>query len=304
MRDGTIVLSATLLALLLAPATRAGTIHCDGEFGEVELDGNLAIAQPCVLRGTEVDGNVKLYEGGSLVAIDAEIDGNLDGKSANYVKIQNSRIDGNLKLDELVGDESRISDSTIDGNVSLKKNRSRIELRRNYVDSNVDVRDNRGELNITDNVIDGNLKCDKNDPAPIVRNNSVSGNKEKQCKDSQPASSPTGPNDDAAEDNGQDDDAIVDNGQDDDAVVDNGQDDDAVVDNGQDDGSIGIDDSVSNDGGNDVVANQPPPELNTGTGGGASLDPILAAILLALSLFRRISERRQMRPRHARQKRG
>ena len=284
MRHGTIVLSATLLALLLAPATRAGTIHCDGEFGEVELDGNLAIAQPCVLRGTEVDGNVKLYEGGSLVAIDAEIDGNLDGKSANYVKIQNSRIDGNLKLDELVGDESRISDSTIDGNVSLKKNRSRIELRRNYVDSNVDVRDNRGELNITDNVIDGNLKCDKNDPAPIVRNNSVSGNKEKQCKDSQPASSPTGPNDDAAEDNGQDDDAVVDNGQDDD--------------------SIGVDDSVSNDGGTDVVTNDPPFELNSGTGGGASMDPLFAAILVALILFGRISERRQMRPRHARQKRG
>ena len=298
MRDGSIVLSATLLALLLAPATRADTIHCDGEFGEVELDGNLAIAQPCVLRGTEVDGNVRLFEGGSLVAVDAEIDGNLEGKSADYVEIQNSRIDGNLKLDELVGDDSRISDSTIDGNVSLKKNRSRIELQRNYVDSNVDVRDNRGELTITDNVIDGNLKCDKNDPAPIVRNNSVSGKKEKQCKDSQPASSPTGSNDDAGEDNGQD------NNQDDNADGDDGQIDDAAVDNSQDDDSIGIDDSVSNDGGNDVVSNEPPFELNTGTGGGASLDPILAAILLALILFRRISERRQMRPRHGWQKRG
>ena len=47
-------------------------INCQGEFGKVELDGNVDIAAPCRLIGTEVDGNIKIFAGGSLVAIGAE----------------------------------------------------------------------------------------------------------------------------------------------------------------------------------------------------------------------------------------
>ena len=138
------------VGLLVCAPVLGDNINCQSEYGNVELDGNLSIAAPCTLNGTEVDGNVKIYTGGSLTAIGAEINGNIDADTADFIDLRNTEVDGNIKLKEMVGDSSSIRDSTIDGNVKLEDNRSRLELRRNYVDNNLQVLDNGGGVVLDD----------------------------------------------------------------------------------------------------------------------------------------------------------
>ena len=255
VRFASVFLLSTVLPSFVA---HADTIYCDGEYGDVELEGNLDVAEPCVLRGTEVDGNIRIFAGGSLTMIDAEIDGNVDGKLGDFVDIRNSAVSGGVRLEQMVGDVIVIADSTLRGRVEVKENRARLELRRNFVDDNVDAKENSGGLFITDNVIDGNLKCEKNDPAPVVENNSVDGKLEKQCNESSPAETPGG--------------------------------------NGGGNGNANDDPPIAVDPGDQ------PPVLNTGTGGGGSLDPVsiawaVAILLVAVSAERRRSRRRDPRTR-------
>ena len=81
---------------------------CTTSLGDVRVRGDLTIAARCQLTGTDVRGNVILFEGGSLVARDVRIRGNLEGSRADFVDIERSRIDGAIGLQGLIGDESRI----------------------------------------------------------------------------------------------------------------------------------------------------------------------------------------------------
>lgn len=256
----------------LATPVIAGPIHCEGSYGDVELKGNLEIAQPCELNGTEVDGNIKLYEGGSLVAINAEIDGNISAKRADFVDMRNSGIDGNIKLEEMVGDVSQIIDSSVEGKIEVKKNRSKVDLSRNYVDGNVDANSNSGGIFLSSNVIDGNLKCDKNSPAPVLDNNSVAGKTEKQCDESAPSETPSTP----GPDTGGGDTA--------------GGDDNTGSNDTGDSDTGGNDTGGSGTGGSDTpVGGNEPPVLNIGTGGGGGVDFALLIFLLLNLLHRTIS---------------
>ena len=69
-----------------------------------------------------------LFAGGSFVARDARIFGNVDGRRADFVDIDDSAIEGNVRLEEFVGDVSTIEGSEISGNVELRENRSRLEI--------------------------------------------------------------------------------------------------------------------------------------------------------------------------------
>jgi hypothetical protein len=162
-------------------------IHCQSEYGNVELDANLVIAAPCTLNGTQVDGNITIFAGGSLIAVNAVIGGNITADTADFIDLQNTEVDGNVDLKDMVGDISFIRDSTIDGNVKLNGNRSRLKLLRNYVDNNLQVFKNSGGVVISDNVIDGNLLCENNSPTPEGGNNMVSGDKKNQCSGLQAA---------------------------------------------------------------------------------------------------------------------
>src|SRR5262245_47635136 len=77
--------------------------NCLGNIGDSTIRGNLLIAASCRLEGTLVIGRVTLFEGGSLTARDARILGNVEGKRGNFVDIDESLIDGDLKIEEFVG---------------------------------------------------------------------------------------------------------------------------------------------------------------------------------------------------------
>lgn len=179
---------AALAGLLttLAAGAYADDVDCPPNLGAVTIDGNVLIAAACEMDGTTVKGNVLLYAGGSLVARDIHVDGNVQADNAFDVDIVDSDIDGSVQLDELVGDGSRVSGTEIDGNIQLKDNRNPLSIVDNDVDGDVQAFGNSGGVDISENDIDGNLQCKDNDPAPTGGDNDVDGDKEDQCSDLQP----------------------------------------------------------------------------------------------------------------------
>jgi len=174
----------SLLAALTASPTvvLADDVNCPPNLGSVTVDGNVLVAAPCRLDGTTVKGNVHLYAGGSLVARgNVRIEGSIQAENSDFIDVADTFVNGNIQLDNLVGDRSIIQRSTVGGSIQLSSNRSRLEVLNNTVDSDVQAFANRGGVVIADNVIDGNLQCKENNPAPAGGNNRVQGNKEDQC---------------------------------------------------------------------------------------------------------------------------
>jgi len=170
----------------------ADDVFCPPNLGAVTIDGDVLIAAACRLDGTYVKGNVKLYAGGSLVARNnVRIEGSIQAERSNFVDVADSSVNGNIQLDDLVGDRSIIARSRVGGSIQLKGNRSRLEVQANQVNADVQAFSNTGGVVITDNTIDGNLQCKDNNPIPAGGNNRVQGNKEDQCADLKPeATSP------------------------------------------------------------------------------------------------------------------
>jgi type 1 fimbria pilin len=183
-----------LMSGLGASGVRGQEADCVGNLGTVEIRGNLNIAVGCRLTGTQVRGNVTLFAGGSLVARDVRIFGNVEGRRANFVDIDDSAIEGNLRLEEFVGDLSTLQRSDIGGNAEFRDNRSRLEIVNNDFNGNVRASRNRGGVLISGNSVDGDLNCSGNNPEPTGLGNRVEGGARGQCRDLQPgATSPPPP---------------------------------------------------------------------------------------------------------------
>ena len=174
-------IGANLLSVHLSSTALADDVNCPPNLGDVTIDGNVLVAAPCRLDGTTVKGNVHLYAGGSLIARNADIDGNIQAENSDFIDVVDSHIGGSIQLDDLVGDLTSVTNSTIDGNIQLKDNRSRLEITGNTVGADIQAFSNSGGVDFSDNVVDGNLQCKSNNPAPTGGNNRVEGNKEDQC---------------------------------------------------------------------------------------------------------------------------
>lgn len=184
-----------VLSFLISAPVLADDFPCTPDFGAETVDGNILIADACHLDGTTVKGNVILFAGGSLTAINARIDGNIQADTANFIEVENTLVNGgvqgvlgDVQLDAMVGDLSYVRDSTIQGSIQLKANRSRLELQRNFVGGDLQAFDNTGGVLIESNIIDGNLQCKSNSPEPVGADNQVAGNKEDQCANLAPES--------------------------------------------------------------------------------------------------------------------
>ncbi|MDP9198386.1 MAG: hypothetical protein M3O07_04125 [Pseudomonadota bacterium] len=118
----------------------------------------------------------------SLIARDGtRVEGGIQAEDSDFIDVAETQVNGNIQLDNLVGDRSLIESSTIGGSIQLKGNRSRLDVLGNTVKADVQAFDNSGGVLIADNVIDGNLQCKSNSPLPAGGNNRVQGNKEDQC---------------------------------------------------------------------------------------------------------------------------
>jgi hypothetical protein len=166
----------------LATAVQADDVHCPPSIGSVTIDGNVLVAAPCRLEGTTVKGNIHLYAGGSLIARNGtRVEGSIQAENSDFIDVAETQVNGNIQLDNLVGDRSLIESSTIGGSIQLTSNRSRLEVLGNTVNADVQAFGNTGGVVVADNVIDGNLQCKSNNPLPAGGSNRVQGNKEDQC---------------------------------------------------------------------------------------------------------------------------
>jgi hypothetical protein len=168
------------------------SVVCVAELGNVQVE-NLEVVGRCSLVGTEVRGNVTLFSGGSLTARDARIRGNLEGSRADFVDLDNSRIDGHLRLDELVGDESRIERTEVRREVELRNNRSRLTVLNSDFSGDLHVFGNSGGATISGNAVGDDLRCVGNTPAPTGIGNRVDDETEGQCRNMQPEPAPSLP---------------------------------------------------------------------------------------------------------------
>lgn len=165
-----------------ATGALADDVSCPPYLGAVTIDGNVIVDNgACLLDGTTVKGNVHVYPGGSLTAKDAFIDGNIQAEGAGYVRVIRTDVIGDIQLDNVMGDTSKVSHSAVDGNIQLNSNYVSLVVQRNVVDGDVQAFSNSGGVKIRYNIIDGNLQCKSNRPAPTGGFNRVSGNKEDQC---------------------------------------------------------------------------------------------------------------------------
>src|SRR5262245_3306102 len=185
---------ACAVATLGLQGTQADAqVICLGQLGNTTVNGDLNVVGGCTLNGTEVRGKVRLFVGGSLTARDARINGDLEGDRANFVDIDKSRIDGKVKLEELVGDVSVIQETEVNRDVELTANRTRLELLNNEFGGNVNATRNTGGVLISGNSIEDNLRCSSNSPAPTGTANSVDGRAEGQCANLQAEDPPPAP---------------------------------------------------------------------------------------------------------------
>jgi len=159
---------------------------CTASFDEGRVNGTLNVAGRCQLSGTDVRGDVILFAGGSLIARGARIRGSLQGDRADFVDLDDVRVDGNVNLRDLVGDSSSIDGSDIRGNIVLTGNRSRFEIVDNEVRRDLTALGNTGGLQIAGNSINGDLDCSGNAPAPTLLGNRIEGDAEGQCATSRP----------------------------------------------------------------------------------------------------------------------
>ncbi|MGI9260686.1 MAG: hypothetical protein ACR2QR_01550 [Woeseiaceae bacterium] len=266
--------------LMLAQPALGDDVNCQSVIGEETIDDNIVIAAPCTLNGTTVEGNIRIFAGGSLTATGAIIDGNIEADTADFVAILNSEVDGKIELESMVGDLSYVRDSLVDGKLKLKKNRSRLEVQGNYIDNDLEVDKNTGGVFIGDNIIEGDLECENNSPPPIGDNNFVSGKTKDQCRDleapeiaedpepgEQPGEEPEEPPGDT--DTGEPPETASEG----DPPADSGNNDEPPV-----DVDVAVDPLPTN--------LTPPGQLNTGTGGGGSAGPALVSMLVAICLLR------------------
>jgi hypothetical protein len=96
--------------------------------------------------------------------------------------MDNSHVEGDIRLEELVGDLTSIEQTEIRGSVLLQGNRSRLEILNNELRTGVQVLGNTGGVLIVGNIIDKDLECAANTPAPVGVGNRVHGEMAGQCE--------------------------------------------------------------------------------------------------------------------------
>ena len=190
-RDGWLGLSGFALLALHAQCAYTQSVNClfHGDDDDATIEGDVEIAIPCTLTNVEINGDVIVFAGGSLVANGVVIKGNLYTSRADFIDMERSRIDGNVRLEELVGDESTIEGTNIDGNILLARNRSRLEIVNNDIHGAMFAIGNTGGLLISGNSFQENLDCTDNTPAPVGIANRVDDGAAGQCADLRPEAS-------------------------------------------------------------------------------------------------------------------
>lgn len=150
-----------LLTLAWVGTAQADDYHCSSTISKRHIKGDVIVRNgSCTLTNMKVDGNVKVYAGGSVAVKQAEIDGDIQAENARAVTVQSSSIDGNIQI----------------------KQSGAVQIAKAEVDGDIQLMNNHGAARVERNQIKGNLQCKSNRSAPTGSSNHVKGNKEDQCR--------------------------------------------------------------------------------------------------------------------------
>ena len=155
--------------------------QCTGSLGKVTAD-NLEVPMnaTCTLNGTKVEGNIKVYQGATLIAYDVSVNGNLQAEYADKVEVsQGSYIGGNIQFEN--GGTLSVISVFVGGNLEADYNWGSQTYTSNTIEGDIQVEYNSGGVSIRNNTIYGDLECEDNYPAPTGSGNTVYGDYEGQC---------------------------------------------------------------------------------------------------------------------------
>ena len=158
-----------------------GTGICRGFLGAVTVkDLQVPQGADCTLKGTQIQGNIKIEKDASLTAHGVTVMGNIQGEGARLVKVlAGSTVEGSIQHKQ--GGLVRIEHASIKGDIKLESNKGALTVTGNHVAGNIQVFQTVGDVTIANNIVSGNLQCKENNPPPSGGNNIVRGNKEDQC---------------------------------------------------------------------------------------------------------------------------
>lgn len=177
------ILVAALITVMAYPHVAVAEEKiCRGTIGSKTLDNvKVPEGETCTLRGTKVEGTIKINKGARLEAIEVNVIGNVQAENArNVIVRKDSRVGGSVQV--VQGKKAKVAGSHVKGDILYDDQSGEVIVRSNTVGGNVQAFQNTGGVQIADNVIDGNLQCKENEPAPTGGNNNVKGSKEDQCE--------------------------------------------------------------------------------------------------------------------------
>lgn len=180
--------------LAFATGTRADDVFCP-PFIQFETVDNVIVDDLCIIRGSTIEGNIKVGPGGSVAVIGTpenpstiegnfESDGGLLVQAVGQVLIKGDVIikntgPGPSGLGGIVGHRR-----VIEGNVVFENNSGIVIAAHAAIGGNLELFDNTAGANVVDNVIGGDLDCDGNVEADVRfagSGNIAGGDKVGQC---------------------------------------------------------------------------------------------------------------------------
>jgi hypothetical protein len=139
----------------------------------------------CTLNNTNVEGNIIVNTGATLVARGVSVKGSIQSEGHARVTVvksttRSARVNGDIQIKQ--GKSATVADAHIGGSLQVEQNKGGFNFSRNIIGSDLQANANTGTgLTISSNVIDGNLQCQSNNPAPRGSGNQASS-KEDQCE--------------------------------------------------------------------------------------------------------------------------
>lgn len=138
----------------------------------------------CTLNNTNVEGNIIVSTGATLVARGVSVKGNIQSEGHARVTVVSSTtrassINGDIQIKQ--GRSATVTSARIGGSLQVEQNSGAFNFSSNTIGSDLQANQNSGTgLTIRSNRINGNLQCQSNVPAPVGSGN-VAASKEDQC---------------------------------------------------------------------------------------------------------------------------
>lgn len=156
--------------------------ECEGTIGVVKTSSVIVPdGEICTLDGTQVQGDVTVKSGATLVTTGASIEGSIQGESAKSVTLNpGTRVQGNVQLQK--GNSITIDQAEIRGELQLQDNDGPVDVANSQIGGSFQAKNNDGGTQISSNAIANNLQCQDNDPAPTGSGNTAA-QKQGQCEE-------------------------------------------------------------------------------------------------------------------------